>query len=51
MRMKKFVWTLLALDSYDYATSGIDYTKGTSHHVEGSHYVKCTDDEFAQWCK
>ena len=24
---------------------------GTSHHVEGSHYVKCTDDEFAQWCK
>ena len=18
---------------------------------EGSHYVKCTDDEFAQWCK
>ena len=38
-------------ETYDYATSGIDYTKGTSHHVEGSHYVKCTDDEFAQWCK
>ena len=38
-------------ETYDYATSGIDYTKGTSHHVEGSHYVKCTDEEFAKWCK
>ena len=37
--------------TYDYATSGIDYSKGTSHHVEGSHYVKCTDEEFAKWCK
>ena len=34
-------------ETYDYATSGIDYSKGTSHHVEGSHYVKCTDEEFA----
>ena len=24
---------------------------GTSHHVESSHYVKCTDEEFARWCK
>lgn len=38
-------------ESYDYAASGIDYSKGTSHHVEGSHYVKCTDEEFARWCK
>ena len=38
-------------ETYDYATSGIDYSKGTSHHVSGSHYVKCTDAEFAQWCK
>ena len=38
-------------ETYDYATSGIDYSKGTSHHVEGSHYVKCTDEEFAKWCK
>ena len=38
-------------ETYDYATSGIDYSKGTSHHVEGSHYVKCTDEEFARWCK
>ena len=21
------------------------------HHVSGSHYVKCTDEEFAKWCK
>ena len=33
------------------AVTGIDYSKGTSHHVEGSHYVKCTDEEFARWCK
>ena len=38
-------------ETYDYATSGIDYSKGTSHHVEGSHYVKCTDEEFAKWCR
>ena len=38
-------------ETYDYATSDIDYSKGTSHHVEGSHYVKCTDEEFAKWCK
>ncbi len=25
--------------------------RGTRHHVEGSHYVKCTDEEFAKWCK
>ena len=36
--------------TYDYAISGIDYTKGTDHLVSGSHYVKCTDEEFARWC-
>lgn len=30
-------------------TSGIDYAQGTLHHVEGSHYVKCTDAKFAAW--
>lgn len=35
--------------SYDYKTSGIDYNKGTSHLVDGTHYVKCTDDEFQEW--
>ena len=38
-------------ETYDYAASGIDYSLGTSHHVAGSHYVKCTDEEFAKWCK
>ncbi len=37
--------------SYEYKTSGIDYTKGTEHLVDGSHYVKCTDEEFAAWTK
>ena len=36
-------------ESYDYATSGSDYTLGTEHHVGGTHYVKCTDEEFAKW--
>lgn len=38
-------------ETYDYKTSGIDYTKGTKHLVEGSHYVRCTDDEFNEWMK
>ncbi len=37
--------------SYDYATSGIDYNKGATHHVDGSHFVKCTDDELREWMK
>ena len=36
-------------ETYDYKTSGIDYNKGTSHHVGGKHYVKSTDEEFARW--
>ncbi len=35
--------------SYDYKTSGIDYNKGTEHLVSGTHFVKCTDDEFKEW--
>ena len=35
--------------SYDYATSGIDYAKGTEHLVEGSHTVLATDEEFRAW--
>lgn len=35
--------------SYDYRTSGIDYMKGTQHLVSGTHYVKCTDEEFQKW--
>ena len=33
--------------NYDYKTSGIDYSKGTDHLVDGTHFVKCTDEEFA----
>ncbi len=36
-------------ESYDYKTSGIHYEDGTSHLVEGTHYVKCTDEEFKKW--
>ncbi len=35
--------------SYDYATSGIDYTKGTQHHIGGEHYVLATEAELAAW--
>ena len=38
-------------EAYDYASSGIDYNKGTSHLVSGTHYVKCTDEEFARWTR
>lgn len=38
-------------ESYDYKTSGIDYNLGTDHLVSGSHYVKCTDEEFAAWTR
>lgn len=35
--------------SYDYKTSGIDYNQGTEHLVDGTHFVKCTDEEFKKW--
>ncbi len=38
------------VETYDYKTSGIDYSAGTEHLVEGTHYVKCTDEEFERWC-
>ena len=37
--------------SYNYASSGIDYSKGTDHRVEGTHTVLATEAEFAKWCK
>lgn len=37
--------------TYDYSTSGIDYTKGVQQHVEGSHYVLATDEELKNWTK
>ncbi len=35
--------------SYDYKEFGVDYTKGTSHLVDGTHHVLATDEEFANW--
>lgn len=35
--------------TYDYKTSGIDYNQGTNHHVDGTHFVKCTDEELNKW--
>ncbi len=34
---------------YDYATSGIDYSKGVQNHIEGNHFVLATDDEMKSW--
>ena len=35
--------------TYNYHTSGIDYNAGAMQHIEGSHYVCCTMDEFEKW--
>lgn len=37
--------------TYDYKTSGIDYTKGSQHHIGGEHYVLATDEELKKWSK
>lgn len=36
---------------YSYKKSGIDYSKGVNHHIEGMHYVCCTDEELKKWTK
>ena len=36
-------------ESYDYATSGIDYHAGTLHTLEGTQQVLGTDEEIARW--
>lgn len=38
-------------ETYDYKSSGIDYNKGTQHHIDGEHYVLATDEELARWIK
>ncbi len=35
--------------TYDYASSGIDYAKGTEHVVSGTHTVLATDEDLARW--
>lgn len=34
---------------YDYETSGIDYNKGILRNVEGTHFVRSTEEEFDSW--
>ena len=36
-------------ESYDYATSGLDYHAGTLHTLEGTHQVLGTDEDIARW--
>lgn len=36
-------------ESYDYRTSGLDYSKGTDHLIDGTHYVRCTDEELKRF--
>jgi len=36
---------------YDYATSNIDYRKGSEHLISGTHYVLGTDEEIKKWQK
>ena len=38
-------------ETYDYATSGIDYAAGVNKHVGGTHYVLANDEEFKNWTK
>lgn len=35
--------------SYDRIKEGVDYEKGTEHHLEGTHTVLATDEELARW--
>ncbi|MBS5956005.1 MAG: ABC transporter ATP-binding protein [Clostridiales bacterium] len=37
--------------SYDYGEMGIDYKAGTSHFIQGQHYVLGTEDEIKSWSK
>ncbi len=37
--------------TYDYASSGIDYSQGKEQVVEGTHTVLATDKEFLEWTK
>ena len=36
-------------ESYDYASSGLDYHAGTLHTLEGTHQVLGTDEDIARW--
>ncbi len=36
-------------EAYNYATSGIDYAKGSQNHIDGTHYVLATKEELDIW--
>jgi oligopeptide transport system ATP-binding protein len=38
-------------ETYDYETSGIDYTKGIQQHLDGTHYVLANEEELKNWTK
>ncbi|MDY3782231.1 MAG: ATP-binding cassette domain-containing protein [Candidatus Faecousia sp.] len=38
-------------ESYDYATSGLNYNAGTLHPLEGTHQVLGTDRDLERWLK
>lgn len=38
-------------ESYDYGSSGIDYSKGIKQNVGGTHFVLATDEELKKWTK
>lgn len=35
--------------TYDYAASGLDYSQGKNHHIDGSHYVWGSDADLKGW--
>lgn len=37
------------VEAYNYKRSGVDYSKGKVHLVEGTHKVLATDEEFLKW--
>lgn len=36
-------------ETYDYETSGLDYAKGVTNHISGSHYVHASPEELKNW--
>ncbi len=38
-------------ETYDYKTSGIDYTIGTEYHLTDTHMVLATGEEFKRWSR
>ncbi len=39
------------IESYDCRAAGVDYTKGTLHHLSDTHLLLATDEERARWTR